>query len=101
VGCEAHGEVNRGVPYYVLGPLPTDVAASLFGHGRLSLKFLLIALLLGSTINGLTIGLMRHSLPFYLLIYPSKLAVKTAVAQALADSVSLTVIIILLMVFNA
>ena len=75
------------------------VAASLFWHGQLSLKSLLIALLLGGTINGLTIGLMRHSLPFYLSIYPPKLAVKTAVAQALADAVSLAVIITLLMVF--
>ena len=81
--------------------MPTDVAVSLFEHGQLSLKSLLIALLLGSTINGLTIGLMRHSLPFYLSIYPPKLAVKIAVAQALADAVSLTVIITLLMVFSA
>jgi len=107
--------VNAGVLSYFLSPASITVlstaiaspsasyfvAASLFRHGQLSLKFLLIALLLGSTINGLTIGLMRHSLPFYLSIYPPKLAVKTAVAQALADAVSLTVIITLLMVFNA
>jgi hypothetical protein len=71
--------------------------SSLLSRGLLSTKTLIISLLLGSTIGGLTIGLTRHSLPFYLSIYPSRLAVKIALAQAIADAISLVLIIMVIM----
>ena len=64
----------------------------------MSTKILMISLLLGSTIGGLTIGLARHSLPFYLSIYPPRLAIKIALAQAIADAISLLLIIMVVMI---
>lgn len=69
------------------------VGSSLLAHGQLSSVLLITALMAGSTIGGLTIGLTRHSLPFYLSIYPPKLALRIGLTQAAVDAVSLTLII--------
>ncbi|WP_446752626.1 hypothetical protein [Vulcanisaeta sp. JCM 16161] len=74
------------------------VGSSLLSKGLLSTKILLISLLLGSMVGGLTIGLTRHSLPFYLSIYPPRLAVRIALIQAIADAVSIMLITIIIII---
>ncbi len=46
----------------------------------------------------MTIGLTRHSLPFYLSIYPPRLAVRIALIQAIADAVSIMLITIIIII---
>jgi len=73
-----------------------QLAGSMLLKGLLTVKEVLIALFLGRTFFGVVSEYPRHSFPFYISIYPVKLAAKLTAILLLYTIVSSTVMITLI-----